>query len=376
MHKIDLRYLVLLSVIFLPKITLININDYDQGIRFDDIFCILVGFYLLAFRKPVVLWPIEYLILIIYLLFIMLISVQLGISQQWIVLLRGVEYFFLAQVILGLFNSNIGILRKTLVFYILLNSIIGILQHYGYLGGFTSYMYMPAGHGWLERAYGVTGGPWEFGLTIIMALHILMRIDKNISPFRLILLNSLVIYDLILADTRSNLFAYIVSIVIFYREYIYRKFIFIIIFVLILFYFFHDISLSERLNNVFKLISYILKDEGDLIYLLNIDLSLSQRLNIWEENYELWRKNIFSILFGIGWHSLYMESFILRMIFSFGILGSLLLVYLYRKLDKSILILVLISGLTLDLFLSIKIFAFFLVYSEVQKVLSKDLTLR
>lgn len=199
---------------------------------------------------------------------------------------------------------------------------------------------------------------------------------KNISPFRLILLNSLVIYDLILADTRSNLFAYIVSIVIFYREYIYRKFIFIIIFVLILFYFFHDISLSERLNNVFKLISYILKDEGDLIYLLNIDLSLSQRLNIWEENYELWRKNIFSILFGIGWHSLYMESFILRMIFSFGILGSLLLVYLYRKLDKSILILVLISGLTLDLFLSIKIFAFFLVYSEVQKVLSKDLTLR
>ena len=286
-----------------------------------------------------------------------------GVEQEWIVVFRGIEYFVIGQICLKTFENK-KVLVNVLVTYIIINSIIGVLQHFGLLGAFTSYTYLPSGHGWLERAYGLTGGPWEFGLTLIIAFHIIMRI--GVSKSLLITLIMIIFIDLILADTRANLIAYVLYIAYCFRnEILKRKYILFILFSLI----FSSISFkfSLRYENLAKIFFELANFDLNFIDLINIDLSLSQRMNIWVDNYEIWSKSIGYMLFGIGWHSLYMESFILRLIFSFGLLGTIFIIYLYRNIDKSILLITLISGLTLDIFLSMKIFIFYLIYAKMLK---------
>jgi len=365
-----LQLIAISFLIFLPKYSIITFSGYMQGVRLDDIICILVGITTVLNRNSIIIWPIRYVISYCYLVMVMVVMGISGIKQEWIVLVRGMEYFLLAQIFYHSFYERVSVLRNILIIYIVANTLIGILQHYGYVGGFSSYAYLPAGHPWLERAYGLAGGPWEFGLTLIIALHILMRIEHSVKI--LIFLNVLVMLDLIIAETRANIFGYIISLLIYYRGYIKKKFFYVYLCIFLSILVILNIDLNDRFNNILLIIEKIINYNGDYKSILNIDLSLSQRLDIWSENYNIWSISLVNGLLGIGWHSLYMESLILRLLFTFGLIGTVIIAFMYKGVDKSILALTLIAGLTLDLFLSMKIFLFYLIYAEISRMKSGD----
>ena len=73
------------------------------------------------------------------------------------------------------------------------------------------------------------------------------------------------------------------------------------------------------------------------------------------------------IIFGSGAPLLYTESLLIRIITSFGIVGTFLIVYLSRQLPIFFLVFILVVGITIDMFISFKIFLFSLLLLKISK---------
>tara|TARA_Y100001970_G_C14125819_1_gene798878 strand:- start:819 stop:1211 length:393 start_codon:yes stop_codon:yes gene_type:complete len=86
------------------------------------------------------------------------------------------------------------------------------------------------------------------------------------------------------------------------------------------------------------------------------------RLHNWQIYYSNMQLNIFTFLFGVGYMGIYYESFIFRILFGNGILGLLILFIFVYKINFSILLFLLISGITLDFIASFKIFLILYLY--------------
>mgnify|MGYP006001076449 FL=1 len=78
----------------------------------------------------------------------------------------------------------------------------------------------------------------------------------------------------------------------------------------------------------------------------------------WEQALSNIKKSNIMMIFGYGGHHIYTESFLIRLTTSFGIVGSLLIIYLSRKLPFFFIVFVLVTGITIDMFVSFKIFLF------------------
>ena len=78
----------------------------------------------------------------------------------------------------------------------------------------------------------------------------------------------------------------------------------------------------------------------------------------WQRSISDLTKSHILTIFGSGGSLIYTESFMIRVLTSFGILGSLLVIYLSRNLPLFFIIFILVSGLTIDMFVSFKIFLF------------------
>ena len=96
------------------------------------------------------------------------------------------------------------------------------------------------------------------------------------------------------------------------------------------------------------------------------------RIEHWLIFYKQFLTNPFTIIFGTGSTFMYYESTIFRILFGTGIFGLLFVIYAIRKIPLHILILFLISGLSLDLLLSFKIFLSMLLYFYIQKKVEND----
>jgi len=90
--------------------------------------------------------------------------------------------------------------------------------------------------------------------------------------------------------------------------------------------------------------------------------SLVYRLNLWDRLLTLYIDNFFTILFGSGTTAIYYESGIIRIIFTTGLIGIVYTAFMARKLEMYILIYFILIGLTLDIFNSLKIFSFTMLY--------------
>jgi len=362
--KISLQHLALIFLIFLPKYTILSLGGFVQGIRLEDFLVLIIG--IINFNKYCNNKNNNSLnIVFFYIFFIVLLNYLIGINQELIILLRIIEYWVIYNFIY--FNHKY-INIKLITLFILLNCGVAFLQFYGLLGGFASYGYLESGHGFLGRPYGMLAGPWELGVTLCISLLILRSLEINLKYQ--IILNSIVLITLMLCATRSVIIGYIIV-----NLYIYRKKLkdiksIIYILLLILSMFLIDIIelLNIRFDNIVlifnKIINYYSSDLK-LIHITDLDISLSQRYSLWNTNLNLWQSSIFNMLFGIGWHSLYMESFLIRVLTTFGIFGVLLLIYLYRDVKFTLILLTIIVGTTLDLFVSMKIFIFYSLYSSV-----------
>ncbi|MBU3635548.1 hypothetical protein ICN35_08755 [Polynucleobacter sp. es-GGE-1] len=371
------KIVLLVVAIFLsvPKISIIEVSGYPQGIRVEDFILLAISFFLAFAYKKIKLYSNKLVTILVYLLLVSLFSYGNGISQQWITLIRVAEYLVLY---IFIFNSHIDmlLLKNILIINILINFLISIGQYNGLIGGFASFSYLESGHGWLERPYGVYGGPWELGVICVISIFCIRKI--GCSRTILFILNALVLCMLILANTRANLIGYIVAISYLYRRFIFRKIIIISFGILILCFSLSDsLLIFTRLDSVLELILGVVKNYQtgvEISKVIGLDKSLYNRLDLWLENYEIWRNSILSMIIGIGWHSLYMESLYLRVLFSFGVVGICVLLIYSKNICRELIIFTMISGLTLDIFLSMRSAFIYMIFFYVVKKINESIT--
>jgi hypothetical protein len=374
-------------IIFTPKIDIIDIPGYWQGIRLADI-CILgyVCYIICFWDKKIInnnllnkfLPLIAYFVLIFFGSFISKIS---NIQINYFSLGRVLEYFVLIVFACNLKMSYKAVLRY-LKFYILLNIIAVILQEYELFGSFSSIGYLEAGNPLNTRPTGLTGGSWELGVIASLSYFIIISIEKPKLPLIFIYF-IITIYLNLIAESRINFIAFCVANLFFLKVYIKsHKYIYtisIIIFItfisavgikyLNLQYF--DDSLERLINTEYLQSLEILKQFFLFSELPDRDKldtslwSLWYRLSLWEKLIAPYADNFFTIMFGHGAFAVYYESAILRIVLTTGLIGAIYTIYMLRNLELYMIIFFLIAGLTLDVFNSFKIFSFTVLYYRV-----------
>ena len=100
--------------------------------------------------------------------------------------------------------------------------------------------------------------------------------------------------------------------------------------------------------------------------------SIAARLEHWFILYNAFLTNNCTILFGSGGIFPYYESTIFRILFCTGLVGFFVVLFMIRKLPLYMIIFFIISGITLDLFLSLKIFFATLLYFYLRDAIKKD----
>ena len=100
--------------------------------------------------------------------------------------------------------------------------------------------------------------------------------------------------------------------------------------------------------------------------------SMAFRIDHWLIMYEKFLLNPFTIIFGTGSTTIYYESALFRILFGAGIFGFIFVLFALRKFPIHMFFLLLITGLTLDLLLSFKIFLTILFYFYILMRLEND----
>jgi len=368
-YRITLIYI--LCLLFLPKISLIELLNYRQGIRFENIFGLFYCVILLFTQQKEIkikfnlLWCIFF-----YLILVNIYSTILAFDVEWIINLRVLEYIIICYAIY--YSITNGLIGPTVFSsYIYINFILSLLQYFRIIGGFASFGFLEAGHGWLQRPYGLTGGPWELSATVILAYLCYAKLTQ-------IKINTLATlcaaFCVFIAGTRANIIAFVMIFIYLNYNKLSIKLVLYLLVTTFCFFLSIETYFPDALMRAYQIFNISLIDLFNaginipkIIEILGIDPSLKERFRVWTNAYLLWTSNPISFFFGIGWHNLYMESFIFRILFSFGIIGVLTFLYYCLSLDFVTILFLLVCGLTLDLFVSAKIFCFFAFYLIISK---------
>jgi len=249
-----------------------------------------------------------------------------------------------------------------------------LLQINNILGGFTSVRYYDPGTDFLSRPFGLTGGSWEIGAIMSICFFIIYQYDEKKFNFEILIYLLIVLWILYLCQTRGTIFAFILTLFFLINSNLIRLILLLVLLAGIAFYF----PSNDFLNKITKLDpSYMLKNfifflyngfANEEMYLKSYYYSLAQRLDHISSSYILWKSNISTILFGIGFEKIYMDSFYLRILISFGLIGFCLVGILSLIYMPFIMILFLgVAGVTLDHIFSIKIFALTIIYIHLYK---------
>ena len=101
---------------------------------------------------------------------------------------------------------------------------------------------------------------------------------------------------------------------------------------------------------------------------LSLYYSLIVRLSWWNSLLTDFKSSWINMIFGMGNQKIYYESFIFRCVFAFGFLGSLVILYLSRKLPIFFIVFTIFAGITFDLYFASKVFfltiLFFIAYNN------------
>lgn len=173
-----------ITLLFLPKINLIAFGGESAGVRVDDIVLLTTAFLLFASllinsARFATTNRIEIAVFgFIALMLLSNIGNLLVYGQSSILYsLRMLEYFIFFYV--GYYYATFRSSIKTIIWTLLMaNAVAIVLQAAGVVGGFSSDGYSAG----LERAIGLTGGPWEVGVLINFAFAILV-FGENRRPY-------------------------------------------------------------------------------------------------------------------------------------------------------------------------------------------------
>lgn len=381
----NLFKILFVVLIFIPKITFYQFPGYWQGIRFEELFVLL--FIYVIFKKKTAL-NFDYigkpfLIFFLYFLFSSLIGYLNGVETNLLFYFRYIEYIVIL-LILNSININEKFLVNVFKGCIIINFIFVLLQIQGIVGVISSKGYfaqLPFG-----IPYGLFGGAWELSICMGLSYFIVANFSKNYLDKLVYLIP--VIFLIYISENKGNAIAFILGLTLFLLKKDKKLTIILALLgVLIFIFLIKDIIYQNIILSGSQIDPFILTDEKKLFItkITNLDLnflynslynllvhkkplffheipnwdylSFMYRINIWLEIYTNYLKNYFTIFFGTGiGNEIYIESFVLRVLFSFGIVGTIIILFLSRNLPMYLFVYLFISGITLDLFISMKIF--------------------
>ena len=379
-----IEFILIFILLIFPKIDLIDVSDYHQGIRIEDLVVIYIGITLLI-SNSLEINKKDFGFFFYLFFFILLISILHGslyFNQEWLILPRYLEYI----VILIYFNRSNPSLESVFLIlkvYLILNLIFVLLQKNGIIGEFSSLGYEDPKNLTDDRPTVLTGGPWELSNCCAIIFFALL-LDKKQSFFSKYLYSFIAVYLILATNSRTILVSFIFALTLyFYIRHVDRKkyylFLFLLIslfvvFYLIIFkenYFKMNVEVYLELIKMFK--NFIFNFEGpDLITLDGRLWSMAYRIDHWLIFYKQFFHNSFTIMFGAGSTFMYYESIIFRILFGTGIFGLLFVIYSIKNISLHILFLLIVSGLSLDLLLSFKIFFTILLYFYIENKIKYD----
>ncbi len=409
-NNIFLKSLPLIIFIFSPKIDIISIPNFWQGIRIDDL---IIFFYLIYFVlvNNFKIFPnlinkqtfaLNWIIFFPYVILSMLIGKIFLLNPQWIIAVRYLEYMGLI-IILNQIDPDKNKILLLFKIYIVINFIFVILQYFELIGGFTSrgncdkvahmkdiksycfdkediksicffscnlgFMknYVLPGGFLNNRVPGITGGVWELSTNISICIYALILFEKKINKILPFILMAMIM--LIIAQSRGIIFGFIAGSIFLINDYkkaikiILYSIIFVFLMYVLNFFNFKQIIQDRFLIDYISLIKIIFGSFSGTLPLKS-EVSGTGLESMWLRAYtwgqslsDLKKSNILTF-FGSGGSLIYTESFLIRVITSFGILGTLIVIFFSRKLPWFFIVFVLVTGLTVDLFVSFKIFVF------------------
>lgn len=364
--------ILLFILIFLPKIDLIPISGYWQGIRGEDliVFIFTVTFILRTDLFNFQFQKFQYknfYYYFLYLFFSNFVGVISGLDVKFLIVIRLIEYLFFLFLIDSL-TINKKSLLKLLSFYLILNTIVVVLQLNDIIGSFSSLGYKGPNHEINSRALGLLGGSWE--LSIVTTLSFIFIFKNEESKLKIFLFFVISIFLVIVSESKTQTLTFMLTttlLLIYSKEYV---LLFLLIISSILALFFIDIDIFNKIKGIDLLYLYeltynalILNEIPERENLSNqyTNLSYWYRLNFWNTLNQEFQTNIFTLFFGTGFTRVYVESFHIRILFSSGLIGVLYLLFLIRNINPLYLITFLIAGITVDLFISLKIYLITLV---------------
>ncbi|MAH60993.1 MAG: hypothetical protein CMF42_01730 [Legionellales bacterium] len=345
----------------MPKYNFLILSGSHHGIRLEDIALICCAVILMFSRLTITKYQaIFFISLIFYTTTATMISVLRELPVFFIMLSRLFEYAVIFCLFSILFRSdhNRHRVAKLLSWYILGNAFVVGLQMYHVLPGFSS-----KGIGYLNsRYFGVAGGPWELGVSLSLAF-ILWRDCVEKKGINEIVLLMLVFGMLFLSSTRGNILGFALALFFIYP----RTMMLSTIAIVLTYSLFFDISIVgfsgpiERINltiqNAWTMVGLLSDHSSDLEAILGTDPAMGSRWHTWTYVWNVCQplSSIWVFLFGSGWAGvLFTESLWLHIFLSFGFLGLLFFLGLSTMIGLPGFIFVLLSGITLDLSVSIR----------------------
>lgn len=369
--KLNPKISIFLLTIFItfPKIDLIPIPGYWQGIRIED--CIILLFLifflfnlnsiLTNFRMKSFQYK-NFYYFFLYLFFSNIVGILSGLDVKLLMVIRLVEYIFFLFLIDSLKISKKFLINLLSVFAIL-NLITGILQINDIVGSISSLGFLGPDHPINSRVLGLMGGSWELSIFTTLSYIFIFKNEKsNLKIFTMFCISTFLV---IASESKTQTITFALANFLLLVQY--RSFKILIPFLCVSFLslIFIDLPIINKIKNLDLAYLFNLSYEtfiNDKIHILtevrnqNLHLSYVYRLNFWATLLKEYETNSLTILFGTGLTRVYVESLIIRILFSTGIVGVIFLIYLLRKLNPLYLITFLVSGLTLDLFVSLKIY--------------------
>lgn len=353
----------------MPKIDLISIPGKHQGVRIEDCISFIFLFYLffsnkLTFSNTFIsnFQYKNYYYFFIYLFFSNIVGILSNIDMQLIMIIRLIEYIIFLFFIDRL-NISKKIFLKLLKYFLLVNLIIAILQINELVGSFSSLGYQPTEAEINQRALGLLGGSWELSITSSLAYLFIYENDKN-KLIKLIYF-FITFFLVIVSESKTQTLAFFLLnflLLIKNKNFLLLSFLSIAVIASIIFV---DINIFNKIKSIN--FSYLFdltyqtfvrdnlpsKEDVENPY---VHLSYWYRLNFWRVLFDEYISNFATVMFGTGFSRIYTESIYIRVIFSSGIFGSLYLLYLLRNTKLIYLFYFSFAGLTIDLFISLKIF--------------------
>ena len=195
-----------------------------------------------------------------------------------------------------------------------------------------------------------------------------------------------------MANGRANILAF--AIILIYLIFCTKHFlklkniiIFLLVFLIfeVISYYFFDNENNDYFKSYFK---YYNNQLNDIFFIVNntynlivnntvpsIDEATSDRvysyvyrLIHWQAIFDVFKINNYHYIIGAGSPYLYTESVLIRIITSLGLLGALIIICGIKNVKILLLLIFFTMGFTLDMFVSMKIFIFTLVFMKINHI--------